>query len=377
MMDNTDLNMSNEDLEHESVLENIKESLKYKDAKSLKMFILERKLSDESIFYEVAGELAISLTAENLENSPIFFEACQRCMNYIIKRGNPKELLIAILEQMDSFKDDEKFKVLLEYLNNVLFKLPSKRVESLEIVLETVHAHILELPRPVDHQLERDERKLLELDNDVRRITDVILAYVEFLQPFVWVVSLKNPEASRENNEKQIQMLMQRLLSMLDHPLMFLDLVFWQKEMKEGEKRYGRIYIERIVELLTSFCPNLFRLLECGQNSGERQTIKAKETSDQDSASEEESELQEDSVEGEATSQYNYTCLSYLIFKEHLALDNVPFIYTHPYILQANLRYILLLLKAEQSLVKFNSKEFICCKVSWEKYQLLHCQFMT
>jgi hypothetical protein len=65
---NTDLNMSNEDLEHESVLENIKESLKYKDAKSLKMFILERKLSDESIFYEVAGELAISLTAENLEN---------------------------------------------------------------------------------------------------------------------------------------------------------------------------------------------------------------------------------------------------------------------------------------------------------------------
>jgi hypothetical protein len=42
-------------------------------------------------------------------------------MNYIIKRGNPKELLIAILEQMDSFKDDEKFKVLLEYLNNVLF----------------------------------------------------------------------------------------------------------------------------------------------------------------------------------------------------------------------------------------------------------------
>jgi hypothetical protein len=56
------------------------------------------------------------------------------------------------------------------------------------------------------------------------------------------------PEASRENNEKQIQMLMQRLLSMLDHPLMFLDLVFWQKEMKEGEKTYGRICIERILE---------------------------------------------------------------------------------------------------------------------------------
>lgn len=352
-MDNTDLDMNNQDLEHESALENIKESLKYKDAKSLKMFILERKLSDESIFYEVAGELAISLTAENLENSPIFFEACQRCMNYIIKRGNPKELLIAILEQMDSFKDDEKFKVLLEYLNNVLVKLPSKRVESLEIVLETVHAHILELPRPVDHQLERDERKLLELDHDVRRITDVILAYVEFLQPFVWEVSFKNPEASLEKNEKQIHMLMQRLLSMLDHPLMFLDLVFWQKEMKEGEKTYGRICIERIVELLTSLCPNMFRLLECGQNSGERQTIKAKEISDQDSASEEQSELQEDTVEGEAPSQYSYACLSYLIFKEHLALDNVPFIYTHPYILQANLKYILLLLKAEQSLVKF------------------------
>jgi hypothetical protein len=58
------------------------------------------------------------------------------------------------------------------------------------------------------------------------RNTDVILAYVEFLQPFVWEVSLKNPEASRENNEKQIQMLMQRLLSMLDHPLMFLKIKY-------------------------------------------------------------------------------------------------------------------------------------------------------
>jgi hypothetical protein len=57
-----------------------------------------------------------------------------------------------------------------------------KRVESLEIVLETVHAHILELPRPVDHQLERDERKLLELDNIIL-FSQYIFCHTFFLLP--------------------------------------------------------------------------------------------------------------------------------------------------------------------------------------------------
>ncbi|XP_052062788.1 glomulin-like isoform X1 [Mytilus californianus] len=354
-MDTTDFDMYGGDLEAGSVLENIKESLKYKDAQSLKMFILERKLSDESIFYELAGELAKSLTEENSKNAPIFFEACERCMNYIVKRGNPKELIIALLEQMDTFKDDEKFKALLVYIQQTLMKLPSKRTESLEITLETVHAHVIELPTPADHQLEKDERKLLELDRDVRRITDVILAYLEFLQPFVKEVSLKNPDADREKGKKQIGMLMDRLLSMLDHPLMFLDLVFHRKQMEDQEKTYGRVCTEQLVELITELCPDLFKMLQNGQLPKKKKSAKKlKEPyKAEDDTSDEDTGTFGNVVEGELVSEYSYACLSYLIFREDLAVDSIPFIYRHPHILQSSLHYILLLLKADHSLVKF------------------------
>ncbi|XP_071173640.1 glomulin-like [Mytilus edulis] len=354
-MATTDFDMYGEDLEAGSVLENIKDSLKYKDAKSLKMFILERKLSDDSIFYELVGELAKSLTDENSKNVPIFFEACERCMNYIVKRGNPKELIIALLEQMDSFKDDEKFKALLGYIQQTLVKLPSKRTESLELTLETVHAHVIELPTPADHQLEKDERKLLELDRDVRRITDVILAYLEFLQPFVKEVSLKNPDADREKGKKQIGMLMERLLAMLDHPLMFLDLVFQQKQMEDQEKTYGRVCAEQLVELLTELCPDLFEMLQNGQLPKKKKSAKKlKEPNKAEGdTSDEDTGPFENVVEGELVSEYSYACLSYLIFREDLAVDSIPFIYRHPHILQSSLYYILLLLKADHSLVKF------------------------
>ncbi|XP_076112061.1 glomulin-like [Mytilus galloprovincialis] len=354
-MATTDFDMYGEDLEAGSVLENIKDSLKYKDAKSLKMFILERKLSDDSIFYELAGELAKSLTEENSKNVPIFFEACERCMNYIVNRGNPKELIIALLEQMDTFKDDEKFKALLGYIQQTLVKLPSKRTESLEITLETVHAHVIELPTPADHQLEKDERKLLELDRDVRRITDVILAYLEFLQPFVKEVSLKNPDADREKGKKQIGMLMERLLAMLDHPLMFLDLVFQQKQMEDQEKTYGRVCAEQLVELLTELCPDLFKMFQNGQLPKKKKSAKKlKEPNKAEGdTSDEDTGPFENVVEGELVSEYSYACLSYLIFKEDLAVDSIPFIYRHSHILQSSLYYILLLLKADHSLVKF------------------------
>ncbi|XP_063440743.1 glomulin-like isoform X1 [Mytilus trossulus] len=354
-MATTDFDMYGGDLEAGSVLENIKDSLKYKDAQSLKMFILERKLSDDTIFYELAGELAKSLTEENSKNAPIFFEACERCMNYIVKRGNPKELIIALLEQMDTFKDDEKFKALLGYIQQTLIKLPSKRTQSLEITLETVHAHVIELPTPADHQLEKDERKLLELDRDVRRITDVILAYLEFLQPFVKEVSLKNPDADREKGKKQIGMLMERLLAMLDHPLMFLDLVFHHKQMEDQEKTYGRVCAEQLVELLTELCPDLFRILQNGQLPKKKKPAKKfKEPSKtEDESSDEDTGPFENVVEGELVSEYSYACLSYLIFREDLAVDSIPFIYRHPHILQSSLYYILLLLKADHSLVKF------------------------
>lgn len=355
-MDSIDMDMYGDDLEAESSLQNIKESLKYKDAQSLKTFILERKLSDESIFYEVAGELACNLNAENLENAPIFFEACQRCMSYIVKRGNPKEIVIAILEQMDTFKDDEKFKALLEFLQIVLLKLPSKRTESLEVALETIHAHILELPDPADHQLEKDERKLLELDRDVRRITDVILAYLEFLQPFVTEVSLKNSHSDWQSNQKQVDILLERLLSMIDHPLMFLDLVFRSKSMEEREKTYGRVCIERLVEQITELCPDMFKLLQNG-SSPKKKKSKKTEPIDQDldtiDLRDAKSNDFEPPEEGEIVSKYSYACLAYLVFYEHLAIDSIPFVHTHPHVLQACLPFVLLLLKADHSLVKF------------------------
>ncbi|XP_069112247.1 glomulin-like isoform X1 [Argopecten irradians] len=339
----------------EETLRLIKESLKFYDSKGLKKLILEEKLSDQSIYWEVATELTKHLTAENLENYTVFFESCQRCLNYLIRTGNAKELLLALLEQTDTFNDDVKWKALLEGIQQTLLKLPSKRYHSLDIALSTVHAHIKSLPEPSDHELEGEENKLLELDPEVQRITDVLLGFLVFVEPFVSEVSLNKANVDREKSKHQIAMLRKYLLLTLNHPLVFLDLAFCEKQQERKAKGYARMCVEKTVNFLCELCPDFFKtIMQCLEEI-QLSKLNAKKSIEK---KEEDGEETTDFIDNWAECKDegliplpSLACLSYLILAEGLGQERFPAVYTHKYILEFNLQFVLLLFQKQESLI--------------------------
>ncbi|XP_061195864.1 glomulin-like [Saccostrea echinata] len=336
----------------ETALKQIKECIQYKDSKGLKTVILEHKLKDQSVFWEIASELTANLTEENLEASEYFFETCQRCLNYIIENGNPKELLLAILEQADSFKDDQKFKCIMESVQKILLKLPSKRHHSLDITLETLSAHIEALPEPKDHNLDKEERKLLEMDSSVMRATDVVLCYLEFLSPFVEEVSMKNPQVSFCKTSPQVQLLMKHLMKLLSHPLFHLDMTFRPKEQEEKEKSYSRICAERLIDHLSQLCPNFFALIEQEMEKRSWRTKQKTSEENDEEMEEDSSDKVRDWKEDKLIPEKSFACLAYLVIAEGLGADNMPCVYSHKFMLRFHLTFIKLFLEDQHSLVK-------------------------
>lgn len=340
----------------ETALKQVKECIKFKDSKGLKTVILEHKLKDQSVFWEIASELTANLTEENLEQHEYFFETCQRCMNYVIANGNPKELLLAVLEQADSFKDDQKFKCILENVQKILLKLPNKRHHSLDVTLETLSAHIEAIPQPKDHNLDLEERKLLEMDPSVMRATDVVLCYLEFLSPFVEEVSMRNPKVTFSKSTPQVQLLVKYLMKLLSHPLYHLDMTFKLKEQEEKEKSYSRVCAERLIDQLAQLCPNFFALIEDETKKRSMQAklkeSEAREDEDDESLVGEDEDKVKDWKEDKLIPENSLACLSYLVLAEGLGLDRMPAVYNHKFMLRFYLPFIKSFLEDQHSIVK-------------------------
>lgn len=358
----------------ESVLKQIKECIAYKDPVGVKKFILEDKISDQTIFWELATDLCQCLTQENFENFEGFFDACERCLKYLIKNGNSKELLLALLEQADSFKDDIKFTCLLEGIMTLLLKLPNKRHHSLDIALETLSARVDSLPLPQEMNLEKHEKKFLLGMRDVKRICDVLLSYLNFLKPFVQEVSIKNPEANRDKSSFQIKLLTRYVLKLFYHPLVFLDLTFDSK-VDRPLKSDSRKCAEQAIQLLAELRPNLFHLVEEELEKRERQLSgkgrknKGKKNKNVNRNDTEEDEVADWTENEDVMETETLSCLLYLIQSEHLCVDNFPGIYTHVYMLHFHLRFISQLLYRNESLIIYKGVQLLgslICKVAME-----------
>ncbi|XP_071085607.1 glomulin-like isoform X1 [Haliotis cracherodii] len=344
----------------------IRECVEFRDAKGLKTYILEHKLSDQSVFWELTSELTQYVTEDILDKNPNFFEACERCLSYLVRNGNPKEMILALLEQADSFNDDVKYRTLLKLVQATLLKLPSKRFHSLDIALETLSAHVKSLQVPQFADFEDEERQLLDTDINVHRIEDVVSAYLNFLTPFVEEVSLFKACRTGKNNP-QVLTLKKHLLFLLEHPLAYLDLEYDRKE--EKAKTTSRCLAERTLDLLVHVERNFHKYLELARCDGA--CVDDLEEAEDTDAMVRENEENERRLDGQKRSAFErddndkmenwkyvksvpklaQACLSYLMYVEHLGLNRLPTIYSQDFLLEFNLPFISLCLQRQEFLI--------------------------
>jgi len=347
----------------QELLAQITECLQFKDEKGLKTYILEHKLKAQSIFWELILKIGEHMNADNNENNQAFFDVCNRCLSYLIKVGNPKETLLAVLEQMDSSIDDVKFKCFLSLIQTSLLKFQKKMFHSLDIALETVSAHIKDIPVPENDQLEGDEIKLFHLDKTVVRLIENSQAFFNFLEPFVKAIDVTQLE---NQHIHEAVVLKKYLVQLFDHPL--CHLIISHDKLENRQKSDGRVCAEQAMDLLCHLETNFYYLFQKNEKEShneknntlrdllpENDSLPFSEANDNEENDKRVKKIVNDVNKIEVGNRWDFNinisphsqaCIAYLLHCENLGLHKFPAIFTHKHILELHLENISLLLES-------------------------------
>ena len=293
--------------------------------------------------WDLVPQLCSMLTSERELEAMSVLNACEDILQHLSEVGNAKELLIVLLEQADTFKDDIKFKALLQPVQKCLQRLPSRRGNPLGVALETLYAHMEALPLPEDYEFDDSERPVLEADPTVLRICGCVSDFLTFLRPFVEELSVKNRhigagDIAPKAANKQVKELTLYMIKLLCHPLVYLDL----SSVGSGISR-SRDCAETLVTFMSylhaDFHKALIQIL--ADNSGIEREQRKDSTND---------EL--DKQIAEPVPMIGLGTIAYLVFGEKLCADNVPCVYRLQYLFEFNLPFVNVMLEKDESVVR-------------------------
>ena len=190
-------------------------------------------------------------------------ECCEFSLLMVAQLSNPKEVLIALQEQVAQFGYSSKFKILLLPFQAVLLRIPDKRGKLLDMVLATIGEHVSSLPLPDTGSFcEGKDRLLLDADPKVQCISNIYEALAEFYAPLVKQVALNRPNQAkpglvdRGNLRERRSVLRKNLLKTMEEPLVSMDL-----HVEEGcSASLLRKTAEKLVHHLSCVCGDLMSL---------------------------------------------------------------------------------------------------------------------
>lgn len=279
---------------------------------------------------------------------------CEKALLDLVDIVSAKELLILVLEQADMLLNDDKYKVLLTVTQKCLLNLPGKKGQSLSIAIETLYAYIETLPQPSEHDMEGEETKLLANDDDVRKMTDAILAMIQFMEPFVDCI----PAASLTDEEKASDMritkkaIVDTVFEILDQCLGYLDLTLdtsTKPDSKADPKSDSRLCAERLMSLVNRTQPDIIKLISNVLDENKRIAVKERRRNIRKNegliSEEDDHEIEEPIPE------FSLAVLSYLAFGERLHSDSLPSVYSKHFLYEFHCKFISLLLTKEKNFV--------------------------
>jgi len=261
-----------------------------------------------------------------------------------------KELFIILLEQMDTFKDDDIFYALLPPLGVCIQKLPSKKHLSLAAALETLSAHITTLPVPIE-----PSECILSLPTGCgaieQRLAKAVGALLDFVAPFVdEILQLSVSRRYQPPATHQVADITRCLLGLLDKPLSHVSLC---RSVVEGDSSEPlcRDCTERCVSLLVQLQPDVIKLI--AEATEHREAIEwqhnvnvQRQFASGDLPADEVEELynleQPLSLEGLAV-------LLYLVHSEKICSGGIPQVYQHRYLLEFSLHLVETLLSRHEA----------------------------
>ncbi|XP_077309046.1 glomulin [Lithobates pipiens] len=259
-------------------------------------------------------------------------KTCLQMINDLIQLCNPKETLLGILEQVDEATGDllsRTILALLQPLQTVLLKLANKKSYSVGLSLSTVHSRISYLPVPYTvEQIKEDKHSLCKC----------CLALLQFVQPFVDLVSQTTDITKEQDIQEMRKELLTFCLGCLTFPLLTAQLKLEEDELNDNP---FFVFAEGIMGFLVSLGEPLPKAF--------MQNIRKAESLEN-----------EDTVpEKEIYTSENVACLSYLLFVHHIGMDAFPFVFGPTFVLKSNMEHIDVLLKRTEESVSSKGLELL------------------
>lgn len=279
-----------------------------------------------SHYPEVIQEVLIKhLTSENYVNQPILYEVCEAILKLLAEKCHQEGILFELLEIIETVKNDDIFTSILKCLQVIVLSQSEKKSRALEYCLNSIEDYVLEMPLPNEllKNVEEEEEKVLENDEQIRRVLMMYMTTGLFYEPIVTQIAENQPadKMFRSNKFNRQNVLFCFILRLLGKPLSFLDLTHCEDTKKV--KTYSRQVAESLVTSLCKLHSDVFQLLQYLELRV-RWPTKAKLDDD----------LENTFLHPEKTPIVQMGMLFYLIIAEGIAAKEVPHIYSPVYIFQ-------------------------------------------
>ena len=296
----------------------------------------ENRVKLKVIAWDLVSLFTLYIDRFTYEEIQGVYEVSLEGIKLLVEIGKPKEILLVLLEQADTFNDDTKYINLLSPIQTCLLKMEEKKYLSLGIAMESLYAHILSLEIP-SYDVEGEERKLLDSDPKIKRVCEITSTFISFLEPFCdEVKDLKGTK--KELSNKVVMELTRFLLRLLEQPLVRLDVI------KDEDLSEGPCYVTAL-DVMTLFSKVQVNVHTCVQRVENENVLIRKSR---------EGVGTNDGCDYSLVDPYSDLGLSmyvYLSYSQGMAQDTIPQVYTPLYVYEFCHKYALCLIRCEPSIV--------------------------
>lgn len=169
------------------------------------------------------------LTDQNLAQNFELHNACENMLIKIATKGNEDDVVIGMLEVIDSTKTDNTVVSVLKALQALLLKQGDGNTRAMEWVLNTVQQYASELPLSIHlrNRLDSEEEELLEEEDEVKRIVSFYIFMEKFYGPILMQIidtEQSNLSHFRNNGQTSRNILACFIIQLFGVPFAYLDL---------------------------------------------------------------------------------------------------------------------------------------------------------
>jgi hypothetical protein len=282
------------------------------------------------------------LTGENYEKEPEVYEICEGIIKILSEKCHQEGILFEFLEIIEEVKNDDVFISLLKGMQVIILKQTDKKSRALEYCLNAVEHYVSELPFPdtLKKNMEEEEEKLLEMNEQVRRILMMYITLSLFYEPIVKQIGeTKSSGIFRTVRANRRNVMACFILNLLGPPLAFLNLAETGKA-----KTYSRQCAETLVQSMSNVFGDLYFLLQYAERRI-RWPDKDVEEYNYD--------VKDVFLLPEKAPLLQMGILFYLVIAENIQPKDLPKIYSPIYIFNMGIYLVNELIKSNEVLINF------------------------